>query len=64
MKCFKRLKKIISNEMKVQLLTKQYVNQLNEYMKDQGEQDDLRYLRHDIMNYLQTYHEKGKHPID
>ena len=55
-KHIRRLEKKISEEMKIQALSKQYSTLLNEYMKDFDNKEDIQYLRHDIMNYLQTIH--------
>lgn len=56
----KRLKKNIAEEMKIQTLSKQYIDQLNEYMENQNDEDEIRYLRHDIMNYLQNVADSKK----
>ena len=51
------LQKDITKELLIQSLNDLYLKQLNEYSNSKNTHDEqMKYLRHDIMNYLQTIH--------
>ena len=50
------LKKNVSKELMMQSLSNEYSYLLDEYINTKENDQELQYLRHDIMNYLQTFH--------
>lgn len=50
----KSLKQSITNQIITQEIYNQYLYQLNQYLNMKNNEDNIKHLRHDIMNYIQT----------
>ena len=48
------LQQDIKNKILMQSIYNQYLSQLNDFINIKENSDNIKYLRHDIMNYLQT----------
>lgn len=53
-KSIRKLHKNITKEMLIQSLHNFYLTQINDLLKLKNNDEQIKYLRHDIMNYLQT----------
>ena len=53
-KSIRSLQQDIKNKILVQAIHNQYLSQLNDFITIKENSDNIKYLRHDIMNYLQT----------
>lgn len=55
-KYIQSLKQSITSEMITQQIYNQYIHQLNQYIDMKENDENMKHLRHDIMNYIQTIH--------